>query len=168
MNKNTLRRTLVATAVGAAAAFTGIAWSTDAHADADPSIGCETIRWGFLGSQRRTICDGPRRADGSWTRARSSGPGGIRPPVHLLRHLLVLIVGRLLPRGDAAGEGDLRGVRLQRAARRAGLVATGDGCDPVTNGIPCEECQEHPAVLEIEGRYLCLVCITPPQVENSL
>jgi hypothetical protein len=44
MNKNTLRRTLVATAVGAAAAFTGIAWSTDAHADADPSIGCETIR----------------------------------------------------------------------------------------------------------------------------
>jgi hypothetical protein len=70
MNKNTLRRTLVATAVGAAAAFTGIAWSTDAHADADPSIGCETIRWGFLGSQRRTICDGPRRADGSWTRAR--------------------------------------------------------------------------------------------------
>ena len=70
MNKNTLRRTLVATAVGAASAFTGIAWSTDAHADADPSIGCETIRWGFLGSQRRTICDGPRRADGSWTRAR--------------------------------------------------------------------------------------------------
>ena len=70
MNKNTLRRTLVATAVGAAVAFTGIAWSTDAHADADPSIGCETIRWGFLGSQRRTICDGPRRADGSWTRAR--------------------------------------------------------------------------------------------------
>lgn len=70
MNKNTLRRTLVATAVGAAAAFTGIAWSTGAHADADPSIGCETIRWGFLGSQRRTICDGPRRADGSWTRAR--------------------------------------------------------------------------------------------------
>jgi hypothetical protein len=70
MNKNTLRRTLVATAVGAAAAFTGIASSTDAQADADPSIGCETIRWGFLGSQRRTICDGPRRADGSWTRAR--------------------------------------------------------------------------------------------------
>ena len=55
MNKNTLRRTLVATAVGAAAAFTGIAWSTDAHADADPSIGCEKIRWGFLGSQRRTM-----------------------------------------------------------------------------------------------------------------
>lgn len=39
-------------------------------AKADPTVGCETIRWGFLGSQRRTICDGPRRPDGSWTRAR--------------------------------------------------------------------------------------------------
>jgi hypothetical protein len=37
-----------------------------AHADA----GCETLRWGFLGSQRRTICDGPRRPDGSWERVR--------------------------------------------------------------------------------------------------
>lgn len=37
---------------------------------ADPGIGCETIRWGFLGSQLRTICDGPRNADGSWNRAR--------------------------------------------------------------------------------------------------
>lgn len=41
------------------------------QASADPGVGCETIRWGFLGSQRRTICDGPRRPDGSWTRARA-------------------------------------------------------------------------------------------------
>ncbi|AGT14066.1 hypothetical protein PAPYRUS_56 [Mycobacterium phage Papyrus] len=39
-------------------------------AKADPGVGCETIRWGFLGSQRRTICDGPRRPDGSWERLR--------------------------------------------------------------------------------------------------
>ena len=32
--------------------------------------GCETIRWGFLGSQWRTVCDGPRRPDGSWERER--------------------------------------------------------------------------------------------------
>lgn len=43
-------------------------WITDAKAA--PGVGCETIRWGFLGSQRRTVCDTPRRADGSWTRAR--------------------------------------------------------------------------------------------------
>lgn len=39
-------------------------------AKADPGIGCETIHWGFLGFQRRTICDGARQPDGSWTRAR--------------------------------------------------------------------------------------------------
>ena len=41
-----------------------------AQAAPDPGIGCETVRWGFLGSQRRTICDGPTRPDGSWSRAR--------------------------------------------------------------------------------------------------
>lgn len=34
-------------------------------------LGCETIHWGFLGFQRRTVCDGPiNPADGGWTRAR--------------------------------------------------------------------------------------------------
>ncbi|QGJ90094.1 membrane protein [Mycobacterium phage Indlulamithi] len=33
-------------------------------------FGCETIHWGFLGSQRRIICDGPKRPDGSWERGR--------------------------------------------------------------------------------------------------
>ena len=32
--------------------------------------GCESVPWGFLGSQVRTLCDGPMLADGSWTRAR--------------------------------------------------------------------------------------------------
>lgn len=41
-----------------------------AQAKAAPGVGCETIRWGFLGSQLRTVCDTPRRSDGSWTRAR--------------------------------------------------------------------------------------------------
>lgn len=39
-------------------------------AKADGGIGCLTERWGFLGSQLRTICDAPRAADGSWTRER--------------------------------------------------------------------------------------------------
>lgn len=46
----------------------GIGWS--ARAGAAPGVGCETIRWGFLGAQLRTVCDTPRRPDGSWTRAR--------------------------------------------------------------------------------------------------
>jgi hypothetical protein len=33
-------------------------------------IGCDFIRWGFLGGQVRMICDGPRRPDGSWQRGR--------------------------------------------------------------------------------------------------
>lgn len=42
------------------------------QADAAPAVGCETVpapgllNWG----QKRTICDTPRRADGSWTRSR--------------------------------------------------------------------------------------------------
>ncbi len=40
------------------------------HAEAAAPVGCETIHWGFLGGQRRTICDTPKRPDGSWTRAR--------------------------------------------------------------------------------------------------
>jgi hypothetical protein len=48
---------------------TALYGASTANADAyDP--GCETVRWGFLGSQWRTICDGPKRADGSWERHR--------------------------------------------------------------------------------------------------
>ena len=44
-------------------------------AHADPfgvsGMGCETVRWGFLGlTQKRTICDTPRYADGHWDRVR--------------------------------------------------------------------------------------------------
>ncbi|TGB37986.1 hypothetical protein EJD98_25570 [Mycolicibacterium peregrinum] len=48
----------------------GIGWS--ARAAADPGNGCERINWGLhiLTPQKRTICDGPRRADGSWERWR--------------------------------------------------------------------------------------------------
>lgn len=44
-----------------------------AHAEPDPDLGpnCDTVPWGFLGSQRRTVCDGPLRPDGSWERKRS-------------------------------------------------------------------------------------------------
>lgn len=38
-------------------------------AQADPA-NCQTVLWGFLGSQDRTLCDGPVYADGSWMRRR--------------------------------------------------------------------------------------------------
>lgn len=44
-------------------------------AKAEPEAGCETVGWGInlFGNwtQRRTICDGPRRPDGTWERARA-------------------------------------------------------------------------------------------------
>ncbi len=64
----TVRRFLAAMAAGAILTGTGIAWATEAKATT--GVGCESIRWGFLGSQWRTICDTPRNADGSWMRER--------------------------------------------------------------------------------------------------
>lgn len=65
--RNGILTTVIA---GLAAATLGLSGATAPVADADPGVGCETVRWGFFWSQRRTICDGPRAADGSWTRAR--------------------------------------------------------------------------------------------------
>lgn len=61
-----MRALLALAAVGGAGAM---ALSTPA-ARADTGIGCKTDLWGFLASQRRTVCDGPVRADGSWERVR--------------------------------------------------------------------------------------------------
>jgi hypothetical protein len=52
----------------AMAAFAGIAWAPSANADVQP--GCQNDRWGFLGTQTRSICDGPKQPDGSWVRFR--------------------------------------------------------------------------------------------------
>lgn len=40
------------------------------NSHADPGSRCDTVRWGFLGSQRRTVCDTPKRANGEWMRER--------------------------------------------------------------------------------------------------
>ncbi|AOZ61278.1 hypothetical protein SEA_DARTHPHADER_38 [Mycobacterium phage DarthPhader] len=51
-----------------------------ANADEDYDKGCAFDPWGFLGSQDRTICDGPRRPDGSWQRGRLiSVPSHVNP-----------------------------------------------------------------------------------------
>lgn len=52
----------------ATAAVAGMALAPQANADVQP--GCQNDRWGFLGLQTRSICDGPKQADGSWVRFR--------------------------------------------------------------------------------------------------
>jgi len=64
-----VRRALAAAAAGAVLAGTGTLYA--ARTEAEPGAGCQTVLWGFLGSQRRTICDGPLLPDGSWTRTRT-------------------------------------------------------------------------------------------------
>jgi hypothetical protein len=74
MNTTTLswRRRLAAAAVLVAVpAAIAVAAPAASHAEASPGMGCETIHWGFLGSDRRQICDGPKQADGSWQRTRT-------------------------------------------------------------------------------------------------
>ena len=62
-----MKRALIT--IAASSLLAGAAISAAPVGRADP--GCQTVLWGFLGSQRRTICDGPVKADGSWWRQRS-------------------------------------------------------------------------------------------------
>jgi len=62
-----MKRIIITALLGAAMALGSLTSTPTAAAD---DVGCETIHWGFLGSQLRTICDWPRRADGSWDRVR--------------------------------------------------------------------------------------------------
>lgn len=67
-----MRRLLAAT-VAVSAAVVPLALPL-APAGADPiPPNCQQVPWGFLGSQRRAICDGPIRPDGSWMRRRVEG-----------------------------------------------------------------------------------------------
>ncbi|AFN37765.1 hypothetical protein FGG44_gp77 [Mycobacterium phage MacnCheese] len=59
---------VVLAAAAVAAAAVGLAPTASADSQYDP--GCKVDLWGFLGSSRRMICDGPIRPDGSWLRSR--------------------------------------------------------------------------------------------------
>jgi hypothetical protein len=77
-----LRRNIAGALLVAAFASTGIGLAATAYADdgaaapgtdatAAPAVNCQTEPWGFLGAQRRTLCDGPIAHDGSWSRTRT-------------------------------------------------------------------------------------------------
>jgi hypothetical protein len=59
-----LAATMAASALNAAAISF---FASPAHADPN----CQTDPFGILGSQRRTLCDGPISSDGSWSRERT-------------------------------------------------------------------------------------------------
>ena len=75
-----LRRTIAGTLLASAISATAVGLAAAAHADdGAPNLGgpaqagaiCKTEPWGFLGSQRRSLCDGPISSDGSWSRERT-------------------------------------------------------------------------------------------------
>jgi hypothetical protein len=70
-----LRRGMAGALLAAAFAATAAGFAATAHADDSPPVpttaNCKTEPWGFLGSQRRTLCDGPISSDGSWSRERT-------------------------------------------------------------------------------------------------
>ena len=78
-----VRRNMAGALLAMAFASTGIGFAATSYADDDgaqvpnfagatrPDATCKTEPWGFLGSQRRTLCDGPISSDGSWSRERT-------------------------------------------------------------------------------------------------
>lgn len=68
IHRRRARRIVGAAAAALVLAGTGIGYASEASAD--NGIRCQTDLWGFLGSQRRELCDTPRQADGSWMRSR--------------------------------------------------------------------------------------------------
>jgi hypothetical protein len=76
------RRTIAGAALVLGLAGTAVGLAATGHADEgapSPDLAgavhagpaCKTEPFGFLGSQRRTLCDGPISSDGSWSRERT-------------------------------------------------------------------------------------------------
>jgi hypothetical protein len=76
------RRTIAGALLATTITGTAVGLAATSHADfgdpardyahsARPDANCRTEPFGFLGSQRRTLCDGPISKDGSWTRERT-------------------------------------------------------------------------------------------------
>jgi hypothetical protein len=74
-----LRRGLAGALLAAAFATTAVGFAATSQADVAPGfggfartgVGCQTEPFGFLGQQRRTLCDTPIASDGSWSRQRT-------------------------------------------------------------------------------------------------
>jgi hypothetical protein len=81
-----LRRTMAGALLATAITAIGVGLAATSQADfgapAPNTANCKTDPWGFLGSQRRTLCDGPISGDGSWSRTRTIWvPGHYSMPI---------------------------------------------------------------------------------------
>ncbi|MCV7421775.1 hypothetical protein H7K45_14600 [Mycobacterium yunnanensis] len=78
-----MRRVAGGAVLAAASALIALGAPAISHADATagPGMGCETIHWGFLGNDRRQICDGPKQSDGTWQRTRTIYTPASNPPL---------------------------------------------------------------------------------------
>jgi hypothetical protein len=80
-NTNLIHRTMAGALLIIGLAGTAVGVAAASHADDGapmPDLAgvhtgptCKTEPFGFLGSQRRTLCDGPIAKDGSWSRERT-------------------------------------------------------------------------------------------------
>jgi hypothetical protein len=87
-----LRRGMAAAVLATAITAIGVGLAATGHADDAPgpdfansarlSTNCKTEPWGFLGSQRRTLCDSPVSSDGSWRRERTIWVPAHHTPYH--------------------------------------------------------------------------------------
>ncbi len=76
-----LRRSMAGALLATAFTATAVGLAATSYADDAPApnfggfahtgANCKTEPFGFLGSQRRTLCDGPISSDGSWSRERT-------------------------------------------------------------------------------------------------
>ncbi len=125
---------LILTVLAAFAIALGVAPAAQASPQ---GMGCETIHWGFLGSpELRTICDG---------HAKPTAPG--RAVVSLWRPAHYVSAssycgtyscsysGGYYVEEHCVRPGELRGVRVQRAARRTGLAPGRNGHAPMKRAL---------------------------------
>jgi hypothetical protein len=68
-----LHRVMAGALLATVIATTAVGLAATSHAEfrAPSTANCKTDPWGFLGAQRRTLCDGPITSDGSWSRERT-------------------------------------------------------------------------------------------------
>lgn len=96
------RRTMGGALLAMAITATAVGFAATSHANpgvpAHAGANCKTDPWGFLGSQRRTLCDGPIARDGSWTRERT-----IWAPAHVTSYSCYSTPGRSYSSTNCSG-----------------------------------------------------------------
>jgi hypothetical protein len=119
---------LVITGLAVLAIATGAATPV-AHADpfGVPGMGCETVRWGFLGLTRSAASATARAMQtGTGTGPGSSESGSLRGGQFLLRHLFVHLLGGLQRRHADLRRGNLPGQATTRCCPMSRLVTDRD------------------------------------------